>query len=292
MIRPLIALLACATIAALPTACQTGGVGDPCTPEEEHFPQFGGFRVSQEYIESRSFQCATRLCLVNHFQGRVSCPLGQSASTIKDCGGPAGPQDDLCDATKGEKCVPSGRLAPDCDPDDPTACANIGTCHPTQRICVCDPATPPLQGYSCHREGDVSVLRTFVCHTPGSCQSPDGDAASNAGKACCLPGTDTPVSEPVCGQCSRKSNRDAEQAVYCSCRCGVADGAPEEPDFNFCSCPAGFTCAEIRPDLGINDPQLTGKYCIKDDTVYSGNAISCGEVAGNHEKPCDGLGGS
>jgi len=28
-------------------------------------------------VESKSFQCETRLCLVDHFQGRVSCPYGQ-----------------------------------------------------------------------------------------------------------------------------------------------------------------------------------------------------------------------
>jgi hypothetical protein len=32
--------------------------------------------VSEVNLESRSFQCETRLCLVNHFQGRVSCPYG------------------------------------------------------------------------------------------------------------------------------------------------------------------------------------------------------------------------
>jgi ankyrin repeat protein len=29
-------------------------------------------------VESRSFQCETRLCLAANFQGRVSCPYGQS----------------------------------------------------------------------------------------------------------------------------------------------------------------------------------------------------------------------
>lgn len=61
-------------------ACTPGGVGDPCTPEDEYQQNFNGFQVTETNVESRSFQCETRLCLVNHFQGRVSCRLGQSAA--------------------------------------------------------------------------------------------------------------------------------------------------------------------------------------------------------------------
>jgi hypothetical protein len=60
--------------------CNPGGVGDPCTPEDEYQQNFNGFQVTETNVESRSFQCETRLCLVNHFQGRVSCRLGQSAA--------------------------------------------------------------------------------------------------------------------------------------------------------------------------------------------------------------------
>lgn len=53
------------------------GIGDPCVPEDEYDPKFSGFAVTEVSTESRSFQCQSRLCLVNHFQGRVSCPYGQ-----------------------------------------------------------------------------------------------------------------------------------------------------------------------------------------------------------------------
>lgn len=59
--------------------CAPGGVGDPCTPEDEYQQDFNGFQVTETNVESRSFQCDTRLCLVNHFQGRVSCRLGQES---------------------------------------------------------------------------------------------------------------------------------------------------------------------------------------------------------------------
>lgn len=60
------------------SGCPAQGVGDPCVPEDEYSPTFPGFAVGEVSTESRSFQCQSRLCLVNHFQGRVSCPYGQN----------------------------------------------------------------------------------------------------------------------------------------------------------------------------------------------------------------------
>jgi hypothetical protein len=69
------------TFAAL--GCEPGGVGDPCVPEDEYRPGFSNYGLDEVNIESRSFQCETRLCLVNHFQGRVTCPYGQTAEEAK-----------------------------------------------------------------------------------------------------------------------------------------------------------------------------------------------------------------
>jgi hypothetical protein len=60
------------------TGCQSTGVGDPCTPGQESTQSFLGFDEGEVSVEAKSFQCQTRLCLVNHFQGRVSCPYGQN----------------------------------------------------------------------------------------------------------------------------------------------------------------------------------------------------------------------
>jgi hypothetical protein len=67
-------------LGALCLGCPSGGIGDPCTPEDEYQSGFNGYAVTEVNIESRSFQCETRLCLVNHFQGRVSCPYGQDTA--------------------------------------------------------------------------------------------------------------------------------------------------------------------------------------------------------------------
>jgi hypothetical protein len=71
-------LLGAVLFAAAP-GCSDEGIGDPCTPEQEYDPAFNGFDEKEVNVESKSFQCRTRICLVNHFRGRVSCPYGQGS---------------------------------------------------------------------------------------------------------------------------------------------------------------------------------------------------------------------
>ncbi|HET9953343.1 MAG TPA: hypothetical protein VFQ61_02505 [Polyangiaceae bacterium] len=75
------ALVALFALGSTMTGCETGGVGDPCTPEDEYLSDFAGFSIEEVNVESRSFQCETRVCLVNHFQGRVKCPYGNAEGT-------------------------------------------------------------------------------------------------------------------------------------------------------------------------------------------------------------------
>jgi hypothetical protein len=95
--------------------CKATGVGDPCTPEQEYNTQFNGFDEQEVNVESKSFQCQTRLCLVNHFRGRVSCPYGQdrdgkAPADAKVCTVPGDPEVSItgnpADAKKG-KTVPA-----------------------------------------------------------------------------------------------------------------------------------------------------------------------------------------
>jgi hypothetical protein len=81
MTRSILAAVAAAVavVAFSGTGCQATGVGDPCTPEAEYQTSFVGFDYHEVSTESADFQCFSRLCLVNHFQGRVSCPYGQDA---------------------------------------------------------------------------------------------------------------------------------------------------------------------------------------------------------------------
>jgi len=92
-------------LGALSFGCTSGGIGDPCTPEDEYQAGFSGYAVSEVNIESRSFQCETRLCLVNHFQGRVSCPYGHDTTDgqnffVPDSAGPGIAATAITDPTK------------------------------------------------------------------------------------------------------------------------------------------------------------------------------------------------
>ena len=62
--------------------CTPGGMGDPCIPEDEYSPTFSGFGETEVNVESRSFQCETRICIADHFRGRVSCPYGQTKDYV------------------------------------------------------------------------------------------------------------------------------------------------------------------------------------------------------------------
>ena len=50
IIAGLFAVVSVASIALMPMACSSGGIGDPCIPEDEYNPEFQGFKVSEENI--------------------------------------------------------------------------------------------------------------------------------------------------------------------------------------------------------------------------------------------------
>lgn len=185
-----LALIALAS-AGLVGCPEIEGVGDPCVPEDEYDTTFSGFSVDQVNVESRSFSCQTRICLVNHFQGRVSCPYGQQDSTVAAC----------VDA--------NGQNTAACRPDD----------------------------------ADTSLY-------DASCRIPGQDGTK----------PDTRVAVPVAGQLVK---RQADKAVYCSCRCDGPDAGAR-----YCDCPDGFSCEKLVEDINLGKGQLAGSYCIKSGTKY------------------------
>jgi hypothetical protein len=52
--------------------------GTPCVPDDESHPEFSAFQ-SGEVVIGEDDECGPReFCIVNHYQGRVSCPEGQT----------------------------------------------------------------------------------------------------------------------------------------------------------------------------------------------------------------------
>ena len=129
--------------------CDPGGVGDPCVPEDEYRQQVAGYAVTEVNVESRSFQCETRVCLVNHFQGRVSCPYGQTQEQINTTCANGG-----CNADTGEGCRVPGTYA--------------------------DPITVPVKPQLAKRNADDAVYCSCRCDGPDSnaryCECPSGFA--------------------------------------------------------------------------------------------------------------------
>jgi hypothetical protein len=76
-------------------------VGTACTPQAELSPTFSGFQFIELNLETNAPECGGAVCLVNHFQGRTTCPYGQGhyasptapACTIPGTGQPVTPDD-------------------------------------------------------------------------------------------------------------------------------------------------------------------------------------------------------
>lgn len=64
-----------------------GPVGTPCTMDLEKDPAFGGSSATEVSLEScASSASGAPVCLGYHFQGRVTCPYGQSAQGLAPTG--------------------------------------------------------------------------------------------------------------------------------------------------------------------------------------------------------------
>jgi hypothetical protein len=271
-------------------------VGAPCTPTLERDPAFAGFKITETTLEAGAPECGGGICLVNHFQGRVSCPLGQPEPA--DASGQVGctpevnsqghPVEGQGSCLAGELCRQAASLSPACDfgqgGDKQCQAAGVGSKCNAEGFCECS-ADVDCLGTKAVSWCDPATRRclAYACQGPGGCQQAGAPPSSNAGKVCCPPGGDAPVLASVCGQCKGaqgESSRGAEAAVYCTCRCGVAEGQPEEPDSDFCTCPDGFECAQIRPYTGVGDKALSGLFCIKAGTRYEPNQDQCVFVDG------------
>jgi hypothetical protein len=77
-------------------------VGTPCTPSLEYSASFGGFDLHDVTLDEGNPSCPGAVCLVDHFQGRTTCPYGQdsqanpangasSACTVPGSGAPVRP---------------------------------------------------------------------------------------------------------------------------------------------------------------------------------------------------------
>lgn len=146
----------------LDAAAGDGGVGaptgSPCTPEQELNPTFNGF-VFQEVSFEPNLQCQSHLCLVNHFQGRVSCPYGQQA-----------------DGTP----LPG---TASCTPNGDSGCCTPGTDLPVTGAMAVGPRVSPQ---CLDRTSDETVYCSCQCAIPGASGGDTNYCTCPAGFACTL----------------------------------------------------------------------------------------------------------
>jgi hypothetical protein len=162
------------------SACQSGGVGDPCVPEDEYSKEFPGYQPTESNVESQSFQCETRVCLVANFRGRVSCPYGQDPAK------PGASADQTC-------YLPGTKTGDPANAVDPTVKVDGWIVQPQDR-------RPEKAVYcSCRCDGPDKAARYCQCPSGFICQKLIEDInkghAQLAGSYCIKEGTQ--VTDPV-----------------------------------------------------------------------------------------------
>jgi len=160
-------MLAAAVVGGL-LGCEAGGVGDPCIPDpEEYVATFPSFSVGEVNITSRSYECESRVCLVNNFQGRVSCPYGTNGPN-PDPASRVVNHDEQCQLPGGlgqvQVAVRAQRL--ERRPEDAVYCScRCAGPDPNARYCEC-PA-----GFECRelvRSGQAQGLAGSYCIRSGT----------------------------------------------------------------------------------------------------------------------------
>ncbi|HEX8793713.1 MAG TPA: hypothetical protein VF765_22375 [Polyangiaceae bacterium] len=110
-----------------------------------------------------------------------------------------------------------------------------------------------------------------------------GTTPTDQSSACCTPGSDLPIlaSQDVMPTQSQVQpecvDRPSAKTVTCSCRCANAAGKTDD-GAQYCSCPGGFQCTQLVPELTMGDPRA-GAYCIANGSDYD-SLTSCTGLAG------------
>jgi hypothetical protein len=179
------------------TSAFASALGSPCVPSQEDLASFSGFDVDEVVIDPRNSGCGAAACLIDHFQGRVTCPYGQdfsgqgppgaTACALPGTGGPVSANN-----------VPEGQTV-EAQCTDRTAastvfcscrCANAnGATDDGATYCTCPPAmtcTQLVLPALSPPDGGLDTISGAYCVNPG--------AAYDAGEACSE--TCNPVNAP------------------------------------------------------------------------------------------------
>lgn len=200
MRQTLVASLAVFAFGALTASCKAGGVGDPCIPNLEFSANYAGGDEQGVGIEDRSFQCETRVCITNHFRGRVSCPFGnpKGGSVYTD---PKKKNDKEC-LVPGTNLIVTAGVKPQCrERKDFVYCScRCGGDDPAAKYCDCP------SGFACEQVTN-SLDKTIMRPNDKYCVRQGNDYHQD-GKPCCA--VDNPNCPDRCDKddyCNYSSNR-------------------------------------------------------------------------------------
>jgi hypothetical protein len=211
-----------ALLGLMALGCDSGGIGDPCVPEDEYQQAFNGFAETEVNVESKSFQCETRVCLVNHFKGRVSCPYGQKQADI-DMLPPDAPARCRVPGTNGKHCL-NGTAQVDCT-------GNAGNI---------DAITVPVAAQLLDRTAQDTVYCSCRCKGPDTnanyCECPSGYECSELVKELGLPGR-AQLAGSYCikqGTAYSLQNLGASECLANQANYRVCGGTASDPNSGIC----------------------------------------------------------
>lgn len=149
-------------------------VGDPCIANDEYRLGFSGYSVKEVNVDDHTSRCESGICLVNHFQGRASCPYGQTEGG-GDCLA-AGSYDSVTRPVRPQLEARQAALASICS----CQCAGTGpgpycTCPESMQ---CEHLVDDL-----HVGGDNNLAGSY-CIPKGSQYDPQGSTAECSGSDC------------------------------------------------------------------------------------------------------------
>jgi hypothetical protein len=167
-------------------------LGAPCTPDDEQQASFSGFSRSEVDIDEVTPQCASGTCLVDHFQGRVTCPYGQTQTEVETLP-PGDPK--RCRTTDVNHHVGTEQVTVSVTPQ-------VVTRRPEDAVfcsCRCAGSDPGATYCTCPSGMACVPLLSGIGPDAGPtsfCVKPDQDAGDGSATTCAKTGTD-PVTD--CG---------------------------------------------------------------------------------------------
>lgn len=160
-------------------------IGAACVPAEESDRTFQGFSVTDVSIEPTTGGCGPNVCMLNHFQGRVTCPYGQTAPGE----GPAGPAGSPAAKVHSE----DGCVLPQMTPGAGSTTWQVTATDVSVTGFSAGTVPPQIIGVGA---GDRTANKTVYCSC--RCANVDG-VRDDAGPYCACPSglTCTPLVTPV-----------------------------------------------------------------------------------------------